>query len=367
MFLIHPLVLKIGIPVLIVLMILAHFIKRKIKYKGGVKAANTSFVKELDVYKKKKRMYTLVSVVMEVCIVTSLLSSLFLVSRPALKETVNNGTKKRDIFLCMDVSYSIYDLNYDLVESLQGVVSGLDGDRFGICIFNTSTVLYVPMTDDYEFINKKLDELKEYFRLQKEFMDKFYNPNTGLMQYTDDQADEYMDLQDQLDFFDAGTLVNNYQKGSSLIGEGLASCLYSFPRLEDEDRTRIIIMSTDNAQESLKTPLVELDEAAQLCRKNDIKVFGLFPNRENWSGLNSSDYDTDIAEFQRAIEGTGGKFYKESETLSVKDIVKDIERIEALEVEEVTTTKINDQPKVPVIILIISISIMLVMGLVMRI
>ena len=367
MFFIHPLVLKIGIPVLVVLLIVAHFIKRKIKYKGGIKAANTSFVKELDIYKKKKRMYTFVSVVMEICIVTSLLSSLVLVSRPALKETVNNGTKKRDIFLCMDVSYSIYDLNYDLVESLQGVVAGLDGDRFGICIFNTSTVLYVPMTDDYDFIYRKLEELKEYFKLQKEFMDKFYNPTTGYIQYSDDETELYMSLHEKLDFFDAGTLVNNYQKGSSLIGEGLASCMYSFPRLDDEDRTRIIIMSTDNAQESLATPLVQLNEAASLCKKNRIKVFGLFPNRENWSGLNTSDYDTDIAEFQSAIEGTGGKFYKQSETLTVNDIVKDIERIEALEVEEVTITKINDQPKIPVIILLTSITVMLVIGLVVRV
>lgn len=367
MFFIHPLVLKIGLPVLAVLIIAAHFIKRKIKYKGGTKAANTNFVKELDAYKKKRRMYTFVSVVMEVCIITSLVASLVLVSRPARKETVNNGTKKRDIFLCMDVSYSIYDLNYDLVESLQGVVAGLDGDRFGICIFNTSTVLYVPMTDDYDFINKKLEELKEYFVLQKEFMAKYYDPSSGYIQYSHDEEADYNELHDKLEFFDAGTLVNNYQKGSSLIGEGLASCMYSFPRLDDEDRTRIIIMSTDNAQESLKSPLVELDEAAQICKKNHIKVFGLFPNRENWSGLNSSDYDTDIVEFQKAVEGTGGKFYKESETLSVEDIVKDIERIEALEVEEVTTTKINDQPKVPVIILVSSIVIMLGMGLVMRI
>ena len=367
MFFIHTLVLKIGIPVVVVLMVVAHVIRRKIKYKGGTKAANTGFVKNLDIYKKKKRMFKFVSFVMEACIVASLFSSLVLVARPALKETVNNGTKKRDIFLCMDVSYSIYDLNYDLVESLQGVVAGLDGDRFGICIFNTSTVLYVPMTDDYDFINKKLEELKEYFKLQKEFMSKFYNNESGYIQYSDDQLTEYQELQEKLDFFDAGTLVNNYQKGSSLIGEGLASCMYSFPRLEDEDRTRIIIMSTDNAEEELKTPLVELDEAASLCKKNHIKVFGLFPNREIWSGLNTSDYDTDMNDFQQAVESTSGKFYKQSETLTVEDIVKDIERIEALEVEEVTTTKINDQPKIPVIILFSSIAIMLVIGLVMRI
>ena len=252
----------------------------------------------------------------------------------------------------MDVSYSIYDLNYDLVESLEGVVSGLDGDRFGICIYNTSSVLFVPMTDDYEFINSKLEELKEYFKLQKEYMDTYYDPNSGYIKYDYDNYDEYKELQDKLDYYDAGTLVKNYLKGSSLIGEGLASCMYSFPRLDEEDRTRIIIMSTDNAQENLSKPLVELDEATDLCKKNSIKVFGIFPNKDNWSWLNTSDYEQDEAEFKEAVEKTGGKYYKQSDTLSVDDIVNDIEREEALEVEEVTITKVNDQPKVFVIILL---------------
>lgn len=367
MHLIHPNVLRIGLVILAVLLVLIHVLKRKIKYKGGIKAANTHFVKDLSIYQSRKRFYTVTSIILEVCLITSVVASLVLVARPAKKETVNNGTKKRDIFLCMDVSYSIYDLNYDLVESLEGVVSGLDGDRFGICIYNTSSVLYVPMTDDYEFINSKLEELKEYFKLQKEYMDTYYDPNSGYIKYDYDNYDEYKELQDKLDYYDAGTLVKNYLKGSSLIGEGLASCMYSFPRLDEEDRTRIIIMSTDNAQENLSKPLVELDEATDLCKKNSIKVFGIFPNKDNWSWLNTSDYEQDEAEFKEAVEKTGGKYYKQSDTLSVDDIVNDIEREEALEVEEVTITKVNDQPKIFVIILLISISVMLIIGMVMRI
>ena len=60
--------------------------------------------------------------------------------------------------------------------------------------------------------------------------------------------------------------------------------------------------------------------------------------------MNTTDYETDEADFKNAVEKTGGNFYKQSETLSVEDIVKDIEREEALEVEEVTITKIYDQP-----------------------
>ncbi len=366
MHLIHPNVLKIGLPVLAVIIILMHVLKLKIKYKGGIKAANTYFVRNLDTYKTRRKLYTILSIVMEVCIVATAAASLVLVSRPAKKETVSNGTKKRDIFLCMDVSYSLYELNYELVESLEGVVDGLDGDRFGICIYNTSSVLYVPMTDDYDFVKGKLEEIKEYFVLQKKYMDTYYDPNTGYVKYDYDNYDEFQALQEQLDYYDAGTLVKNYQKGSSLIGEGLASCMYSFPRLDEEDRTRIIIMSTDNSQEELSKPLVELDEAAQLCKKNDIKIFGIFPNQENWSWMNTTDYHEDEQALSAAVQSTGGKYYKQSESLSVQDIVRDIEREEALEVEEVTITKVNDQPQKAVVVLMIVVCLMLVTGLVIK-
>ena len=367
MHLIHPKVLWIGLTALAILVVLMHILKHTIKYKGGIKAANTHYVKNLPEYQSRKKLYTVTAIVLEACMILSIAMTLVLVARPARKETVSNGTKKRDIFLCMDVSYSIYELNYDLVDRLEEVVSGLDGDRFGICIYNTSSVLYVPMTDDYDFINTKLEEIKEYFKLQKEYMDKYYDPVTGYIRYDYDEYDQFMELKEKLDYYDAGTLVNNIIKGSSLIGEGLASCMYSFPRLDDEDRTRVIIMSTDNSQEQISRPLVELDEAADLCKKNDIKVFGIFPNRENWSTLNTSDYTRDEQEFMEAVEKTGGKYYKQSETLSVDDIVNDIEREEALEVEEITITKINDQPQIFVYILCGTILLMLLTGLVMKI
>ena len=125
-------------------------------------------------------------------------------------------------------------------------------------------------------------------------------------------------------------------------------------------------MSTDNAEEAMSKPLVELDEATDLCKKNDIKVFGIFPNRDNWSGMNTTDYDTVEREMQDCVEKTGGKFYKQSESLSVDEIIADIENEEALEVEEVTITKIVDKPTGWVIVLITSMSIMLAMGLVIR-
>jgi|UPI00054FFC7E hypothetical protein len=354
----YPLITKIGIPVLIALVIVFHVIRRKYKFKGGVRVANTSYARNLPEYKTYKNVHGFLKIVMEFSIIIAIVASLFLMARPVKTETVSNGTKKRDIYLCLDVSYSICYLNYDLVDSLKEVVKGLDGDRFGITIYNTSTVLYVPMTDDYDFILKKLDDLKTYFELQREYVENYWN----VYYY---QLDErYYELSELLSYYDAGTLVNNYTKGSSLIGEGLASALFSFPHLDDENRTRIIIMSTDNAQEALSKPLVELDEASDMCKNNGVTIFGIFPNEQVFTRLNdySKDYDKLAREMKEDVEKTGGAFYKQTDTVTVKDIVNDIQSQKVMEVNEITINKVVDKPAIPAIILCIAIILLLISG-----
>ena len=217
----HPLILTAGIPLLILLFILMHRLRKKTSYAGGLRAANTRFAAALPEYRRLRKIQLAGTVLLEGFLILALLCTLVLAARPYRTQTVSSGTKKRDIFLCMDVSYSIYNLNYALVDSLEEVVKGLEGDRVGISIFNTSTVLYVPMTDDYDFVIEKLEELKEYFRLQKIYMDRYGDA----VSIPDEEWEEYYELWEQLEFYDAGTLINNRIKGSSLIGEGLASCL----------------------------------------------------------------------------------------------------------------------------------------------
>ena len=120
----YPLITKIGIPVLIALVIVFHVIRRKYKFKGGVRVANTSYARNLPEYKTYKNVHGFLKIVMEFSIIIAIVASLFLMARPVKTETVSNGTKKRDIYLCLDVSYSICYLNYDLVDSLKEVVKG---------------------------------------------------------------------------------------------------------------------------------------------------------------------------------------------------------------------------------------------------
>jgi valyl-tRNA synthetase len=123
------------------------------------------------------------------------------VARPCETFTEEGEEHKRDIFLCLDVSYSIFSQNEMLVSSLKDFVRGLDGERFGISIFNSSSVVYVPMTDDYEYVISMLDELERYFKMQIVEVNDLYSKyrlNEALMAvfklFTDEFSGWYLEM-----------------------------------------------------------------------------------------------------------------------------------------------------------------------------
>jgi hypothetical protein len=353
-----------GIIILAVFTIALFYTKKRAagKFVTGIRAANTKRIRESLVYKKLESKYRTLRVILIVGIIGSIVSSLFLIARPYRTDDVYSGVKKRDIILCLDVSYSLYDLNYEITDYLKEVVKGLEGDRIGINIFNTSTVTYVPLTDDYEYCLQKLDELSEYFALQKEYQEKF-----GEYTYIpDDLYDEYKELAFKLDYYDAGTLYNNRSKGSSLVGEGLGTALYSFPYLGESDRTRVIIMCTDNELNAFKSQIMELDEAAEACAQNNVTIFGIFPREEVFYNPEEYDYDSCKKEFQDAVESTGGKFYVRTENQAVSEIVQDIQKQEAMLVKVVMSRQTVDLPGLPFIILLICLALGMSAGLVLQ-
>ncbi|MBR2067951.1 MAG: hypothetical protein IJ875_06830 [Solobacterium sp.] len=347
----HGLLLLFLLSFVIAFTLFLFFLKPKTRpFIEGIKVAHAEKIKKLPAFQKAIQKRKLLSYALIASLILSLLSTSLLMARPFKESTLSNGMKKRDIFLCMDVSYSLYALNSQLVDHLQEVVASMEGDRFGISMFNTSSILYVPLTDDYDFVIAKLEELKEYFALQKEYQEAF-----GEYTYIPEQLyDQYNAMTAKLRTYDAGTLVKNHFRGSSLIGEGLASCLYSFPHLDDESRTRVIILSTDNAQMNIQKPIVELDEAANLCLTHDVHLFGIFPDRESYDHLNGPNYDSNLELFTAQLKNAEATVYEQSSTLSVEDIVKDIQKNEAMIVKEITVTKAIDQPQFLSLLLLLS-------------
>lgn len=321
----YPFVIIITLLVIIGIMFI---FKKKIRsFKGGTKIANTSFIKSNEYFKKRLKYFKILSSILKSMCLSSIVICSILLSRVNKVETVNENEYKRDIFLCMDVSGSVDSLNYEISKNLQDIVKSLKGERFGISVFNASSVLLVPLTSDYDYILDSLGKLEKGFSMLEDF---------------DKRDDDYFEL---FEYINSGTLEGN---GGSLIGDGLATCVYSFPDLDtDKDRTRIIILSTDN--DLAGTPLLTLDEAATIAKKKNVKIYGI---------ATDTTTNKNGQAFIEATKKTGGEYYKQG-NLAIKEIVKDIEKQSKSLIKDNTKTYQIDVPEWPFIILFIAIVILI--------
>ena len=319
---------------------------------------------ELPSYKRRLVLYILLKIAGIAGLVTSLFSAAYLMGRPSYNKKIDAGVQRRDIYLCLDVSYSLYDLNADFVENLEDVVRGLEGDRVGISIFNTSTVEYMPLTTDMDFAIDKLQDLKEYFVLQREYMhfkDEYSIENMTDEEFLEflgalpkEEYDAFAAMVYKLDLIDNPVTLDNENRGSSLIGEGLASCLFNFPYLGDSERTRVIIMVTDNAQAELKPPAIELAEAAKMCKNNDVAVFGIFPPKEALRDLQpGQNFDNLSSDMRQNIRKTGGDFYIVGSDFDTENVIRQIQSHEAMQVDEVSVNRVTDDPDRAIMICIL--------------
>ena len=317
--LMYPQVLFIGIPIAIVLTFFT--LKRKDVFHKGRKVANTNFVEETPLYKKLMRQYKCFSILSLIFLWLSLLFGIIMLARPVKIDVIQTNLHNRDIFICMDISDSVDELNLDICNELKGIVEELDGERFGITIFNGQSVLLVPLTSDYEYVLDTLEKLETAFEYSID--GKLNFEHYDLYQYKYD-----------------GTLI---EFGSSLIGDGLASCLYNFPDLEENDeRSRLIIFTTDN--ELNGKPLVTVEEAAALCLQNDVKVFAVTP-----------EDITDRETFRNAMISTGGGFYEVTSDKVFDKLTDDIRLTDTSSMEDIKTI-ITDKPQVFFICMLICMS-----------
>ncbi len=334
----YPIILVLGL-FLFVLFIVIPVIRSRRKQRVNV--ANTFVVKNTDVYKDIIFRYRIGIFLVFVFLFVGLMSSSLLTSRIVETSVINSKVHNRDIILCMDVSTSVADLNLKLVKSYKNIVKSLEGERFGISIFNTSSYLFVPLTEEYDFVDEKLDYLNDAFADVSQY-DPEWVPMTVYNAYF------------------KGTLIGNTERGSSLIGDGLAACVYDFPSLEDE-RSRIIIFSTDNdIQPSMfgaPQPYVDLETAAKISRSKDITVYSFAPSYITSQNGNS---------LKLATELTGGKYFVyDNKEETVKTIVKEIEKHEKgmLEGDKIYTT--SDYPEIPFLFMFISFGLVIIIEKVM--
>ena len=182
---------------------------KKEKYTKGKKVANTNYIKETEYYKEKVKKYKILTNLIKALSITCIVATSILIARPVTIQTKNDDKYNRDILLGLDISTSQSEVNLELIKKFKEIIPSIEGDRIGIVLYNTAPVVYCPLTDDYEYINEYLDTLEE--QLVIAIQNNNYAPPT----YEKNGEEVPM-------IWYGGVSANSVERGSSLVGDGLA-------------------------------------------------------------------------------------------------------------------------------------------------
>lgn len=287
----------------------------------GRAVANTSRLTELPGYRAAMTRYRAALGVFAVAAVLLVVASVALASRPARTELVYPQLNNRDIVLCLDVSGSMIDYDAEIVDVFSELARQFDGERISLVVFNASAVTYFPLTSDYAYIERQFGEISDQF------------------------------ASDDAEYF-AGTFFGD---GSSLIGDGLASCTQRFDTPE-RNRSRSIILATDNLV--VGAPIFTLPAAGHLAEERGIRVYGINPGDQN-----SREYlDSFATEFENVVTGTGGSYHALADPQAIPSIVDSISAEQADLMQGIPQLVDTDQPGVPLVLAFIGLAALMVVG-----
>ncbi|MBQ3408856.1 MAG: hypothetical protein IJH12_06620 [Clostridia bacterium] len=302
--------------------------KEKEKYTTGRKVANTKYIKESEYYKSKVRKYRVYSILLVIVSIFSIFVTSVLIARPITKQIKSDTKYNRDILIGLDISLSECKVNLELVKKFRKIIPNIEGDRIGIVLYNTAPIVYCPLTDDYDYIDECLKTIEEQLNIVIE--------NNGYVPYSYDEKG-----METRSFWYGGTIANNREKGSSLVGDGLAGTISSFPDLkEDKDRTRIVIFATDNDVAGTQT--ITLEEACKYCKQYNINLYAYCPSVD----MNIYTSKEKIESYRKAVEEiAGGKFYVGDLDRMSSSIVNEIKDTKTTAMKTSVKTIITDHPE----------------------
>ena len=294
--------------------------RRDVPERDAASIANVHHAEASAVFRRLRRRYHLLlgGEVAALSIVG--LAAVGLTMRPATDRQVERDVRNRDVMLCLDVSASMNELDAIVLRQFAELAAGLQGERIGLTIFNGSAITVFPLTDDAEFIVGTLDEAATALAQRKRS-------------------------------FVEGT----EEGGTSLIGDGLASCAMRFDEGERR-RSQSIVFATDNALAG--EPFLELPEAADLVRQRGIRIYALA------AADRITDADADA--LRLAAESTGGTLFETGASAPTAQVVAEIGRLEASRLDVPPEVIADDRPTAWIVACVAGLGALLAVGWALR-
>lgn len=276
--LLHPWVVALA---LLAALVVAVVLARRWRSAEAVPLAHTDRLERLPAYVRARRTERLLTGARLGFAGLAVVGAALVVARPSDTTTVEPDSRSRDVVLCLDVSSSMTTTDAALVETFGRVTESSPGQRTGLVLFASRPVQVFPLTDDAEFVRRQLDVVR----------DAYATGTTGSAGW-------------------AGTTGGN---GTSVIGDGVATCLTAFDRL-DTPRPRSVLLATDNVVSGAES--VTFAQAGVLAADRGIRIYGLNPADPDGTSTRPA-----AQQFRTVTEQTGGGYFPVSDPGTVDDVV----------------------------------------------
>lgn len=254
--------------------------------RGSVPLAGTELLATLPRYRVLRRRRRRWTALLGVGGVVSVCCGIVLSMQPATAHEVAAQPLSRDVMLCLDVSGSMADTDVPAVRELSSLSARLKNERIGLTIFDAAAQSIFPLTDDATYVHDQL-------------------------------AAAAHALTERDITFLTGTVPTS-SRASSLVPDGLVSCLQRFDHPELK-RARSVVLVTDNevGQDSIYT----LAQAIDLARTRHIRVYAICPTDR----LQPSA----ATQLRTQVLRTRGSFYPARSAATVPAVVRQIQRVDA--------------------------------------
>ena len=309
------------IPIVLAVVAIATVVGWLLARRAGVRSgkkgwvANTGYLRGLPKYQALVRRTRASLARAFVCFLIAVIATSVSAGAPVDRYVKHDKSASRDIVLCLDSSGSMLPYDSKIGGAFRQIISHFEGERISLQLWDAYSMTMFPLTDDYDMATDVLQDMSDTI-------------DTGLIQI----GGKVSGTRELFEYLEP--VLDENQEVSSLVGDGLASCVMGFDH-NDKQRSRTILLATDN--EVYGEGVYDLSEAIEFAKSQGVTVTALYPGSDISLGR-------EALQLRDEVRKTGGDFYDASSPSAVDSVVKQIEAEQKEELDSAGKMMETDRP-----------------------
>ena len=309
------------IPVVLAVVAVATVVGWLLARRAGVRSgkkgwvANTGYLRGLPKYQALVRRTRASLAIAFVCFLIAVIATSVSAGAPVDRYVKHDKSASRDIVLCLDSSGSMLPYDSKIGGAFRQIISHFEGERISLQLWDAYSMTMFPLTDDYDMATDVLQDMSDTI-------------DTGLIQI----GGKISGTRELFEYLEP--VLDEKQEVSSLVGDGLASCIMGFDH-NDKQRSRTILLATDN--EVYGSGVYDLSEAIEFAKSQGVTVTALYPGSD-------ISLSSEALQLRDEVRKTGGDFYDASSPSAVDSVVRQIEAEQKEELDSAGKMIETDRP-----------------------